>query len=384
MDTTAGSPGKGAWRVAFRRALVVFLAVRVMASAVAFLAHTTVPAQRIVPAGGYSKPAYPAAAELLLGVWERSDALWYLHLAREGYGGHPQGAAFFPLYPLLVRLLAALGLPWLLAALLVSNAAFLGALGLLFRLAEHELGPEAAERAVWYQALYPGALFMLAPYAEALFLLLATGSLLAARLGRWALAGGLGALLAATRPVGIAIVAPLAAELGGQRAWRRGGALLLPLLGLGGVALLHQVTRGDPLAFARIQGAWQRQEVTIPLTLWRGFEQAWQMAASPTGGLYVMEAGAVLLALWAGYKALRHLPLCYGLFLWAGLLVPLAVPYPGRYFMSMLRFSAVLFPIFLVLAQQVRSREADMALRVVLAGLYGLCLALYVASQSMF
>src|ERR687895_411944 len=77
-------------------------------------------------------------AEPLLAPLARWDAAWYLRIAESGYGGSDVRAAFFPLYPLLVRAVAApfgaspgalLG-----AAYAVALAAFLGALVLLHRL----------------------------------------------------------------------------------------------------------------------------------------------------------------------------------------------------------------------------------------------------------
>jgi len=64
----------------------------------------------------------------------RWDAGWYLEIARDGYRyepGVPSNAAFFPLYPLLIRAVhALLLLPendywWLVIAIAISNVAYL-------------------------------------------------------------------------------------------------------------------------------------------------------------------------------------------------------------------------------------------------------------------
>src|SRR5512136_1651565 len=83
-----------------------------------------------------------------LDAFGRWDAHWYLDLAATGYAARgPVGAvqsnlAFFPLYPWLVRGVHALvPAPWqgpaalYLSALAVSNAAALGGLAILWRLA---------------------------------------------------------------------------------------------------------------------------------------------------------------------------------------------------------------------------------------------------------
>src|SRR5918992_5283823 len=85
-----------------------------------------------------------AVAEPLLSPLARWDAAWYLRIADSGYAGSDVRAAFFPLYPLLVRSVAA---PFgaspaalLVAAYVVALAAFLPALLLLYRLVSLELG----------------------------------------------------------------------------------------------------------------------------------------------------------------------------------------------------------------------------------------------------
>jgi hypothetical protein len=44
-----------------------------------------------------------------LGVWERFDTLWYLHIAQHGYDA-PMAVIFYPLYPAAIR-----GMIWLVA-----------------------------------------------------------------------------------------------------------------------------------------------------------------------------------------------------------------------------------------------------------------------------
>ena len=67
---------------------------------------------------------------------------------------------------------------------------------------------DAARRTVVLIAFFPAAVFFSAAYTESLFLALSVGVLLAARRERWALAGALGALAAATRSMGVLLIVP--------------------------------------------------------------------------------------------------------------------------------------------------------------------------------
>src|SRR5918997_3004064 len=162
----------------------------------------------------FDEPALThALADPLLAPLARWDSVWYLRVAKSGYGDASR-AAFFPLYPLLVRAVATpLGgsnAALLIAAYLVSLAAFLGALVPLHRLKELELGRRLARPVLLLLALFPAAVFFGAPYSESLFLLLSVGAFYAARTDRWAWAGACVAGAAATRSSGILLLLPLA------------------------------------------------------------------------------------------------------------------------------------------------------------------------------
>ncbi len=288
-----------------------------------------------------------------LDAFGRWDASWYLDVARNGYalrgplGQVQSNVAFFPLYPWAVRVVAAL-LPGsgdrtlFLAAILVSNAAALGGLWLLWRLARDVTGDEqAASRAVLYALVFPFGFVLSSAYPESLYLLLSVGSLLAATAGRPWLAGVLGLLLALTRPGGVLVAVPLA-----WIAWERGGRRLPGLVAssLPGVgAALHLAflwgLTGDPLALFRVQAAWGRRLVAPWETLLAPRE--FHPRLGPLEGLVLLlvaATGAWLLAR-ARTRALG---------IWA--LVSLVPVLLSGTLLSSVRFGAVAFPAFVALA----------------------------------
>src|SRR5262249_53384011 len=90
-------------------------------------------------------------------VWARWDSGWSLRIAEHGYGaGWHADTAFYPLYPLAVSGLGRVfGGHYVLAGVLISLAASLGAFFLLHRLAEERLGADGARRSVLYLAVFP-------------------------------------------------------------------------------------------------------------------------------------------------------------------------------------------------------------------------------------
>ncbi|MBU6376827.1 MAG: hypothetical protein KGQ59_12570, partial [Bdellovibrionales bacterium] len=70
--------------------------------------------------------------------------------------------------------------------------------------------------------------------------------------------------------------------------------------------------------------------------------------------------------------------------IWILLLPSLTAPFEGRMLMSCLRFVAVLFPVFLMIARQVTRPSTDQALRLSFASAYGIAVAMYVCNQYMY
>jgi hypothetical protein len=239
------------------------------------------------------------------------DASWYMGIAQSGYHMPVTGTsnlAFPPLFPLLVRLLgdglAGLGLtlgdpqygPWALAGLLISNAAFLGALILLWHLVRLDHPAGVADRTLWLVAAFPLGLFWSAFYTESLFLLLAVGCVLAARRGVWPLAGALGGLAVLTKWLGVVLVAVLFVEwLAARRARRAAdgngraapperrpsvfalGWLACIPLALAGYLLYLQVTFGTPWGILQSQEqGWKHGLSFFVSTYLQGVDLLWQ------------------------------------------------------------------------------------------------------------
>src|ERR1700730_34269 len=93
-----------------------------------------------------------------LNVWNRWDAIHYQNIAQNGYQAIGEGRfllVFFPLYPLLVRLVAFLARDYVLSAFIVSGIASVVAGWLLKRLATLDESEMVAQRAVWFLIIFP-------------------------------------------------------------------------------------------------------------------------------------------------------------------------------------------------------------------------------------
>jgi hypothetical protein len=149
--------------------------------------------------------------------WFQYDSGWYYGIASQGYfytPGHQSSIAFFPTYPMLVR-----GVSWVVgdvqvAGTLVTVLSGAAAAALFALWTSRWLPPASTRTAVVLLLLYPYAFFLVGTmYADALFLLTVIGSFLLLERGHPWLAGLVGALATAGRPVGIAVAVGLVVRL---------------------------------------------------------------------------------------------------------------------------------------------------------------------------
>jgi len=307
---------------------------------------------------GWAPPPLDSGWHLLFTATERQDALWFLRIATQGYRKTDTSAAFFPLYPAVVKGVSFLtfGHP-LLAALLVSNACLLGALILFYDLTAREFSTAVARKSVLLLAIFPTAFFLMAPYSESLFLLLALATFRAARTERWGWAAGFALLATLTRSVGIVLAPALLIESVHQ--WRDGARFLpraaasaAPALGLGLVFAAWWRWGGDALAPLHVQAAWRPHAGAPWATLWHGLVSAYRYQS-----YWLLDAVVVFAALAALIAGARRIRPTYLVFALGALTLPLFAEFPDRPLLSMPRFACVVFPVVWVPAIWSERRE---------------------------
>jgi hypothetical protein len=341
---------------AFRHSLTLFVVVRAGISLWAALVLTvtqapTSPDDALRPFQGV-EPISGGVSELLLGVWQRFDTLWYLRIAAQGYALDDGSTVYFALYPMFIRLLGTIfGGNYLLAALVISNLAFVGVLFCLYRLTERQFGEMAARRSTLYLSIFPTAFFFLAAYTESLFLLLTLAAFVTAQEKRWWLAGTLGFLASLTRLQGIVLVAPLLYMYLRDKSWhlsRLGPHMLGPLIiPLG--AVLFVAYQYVEVGSAPLINTYQTQLYAQFVWPWDNIIATCQKILSPEGtfinALNLSMAG-VFLAMTV--LSFRGLPREYGIYMAVTLCALMLRRTTIQPLVSMSRYVLVLFPAFML------------------------------------
>jgi hypothetical protein len=272
--------------------IVVFLAVAAVLFVVVWVGHSALPeSPEAVP-----RPLTPL--DPLLGGWTQFDAGWYTGIAANGYSFVPGAAsavAFFPAYPLAIRVLTEVTGAPATAGMLITFICGFGVALLWWVWLRLKVPPASRRLSFVLLLIWPYAWYLYgAVYADALFLVATLGAFVLLEHDRPVLAGLAAAVATAARPVGIAVVigmvvwvlerrlrapAPTAVsgttDAAGRWAWVRrfrlaDAGVLLGLLGIGAWSVYLWNRFGDPLAFVAAQQGWEQgqgPETWFKLTL---------------------------------------------------------------------------------------------------------------------
>ena len=367
--------------------------VRLGSVFVAFVANVMFPPSRLRP---FELPFRQSKFFETFAAW---DSGWYFDIAQRGYYWNADGqssVAFFPLYPMLVRagswLLGGGDQAIWLSAIAVSACAYFAALVVLHRFTERVTGSrETARRTVLYLSIFPFALFFTRVYAESVFLLTSLLAVSAAHDRGWWRAGLWGALATLARPNGMLIAVPLVLMALRDRprpvALAGRAAALAPIgLALAGFCAYVYTLSGDPLAWLNAQSQWGYSLGHPP----------WELLLSLLGRIlkhgaydYFFLSPMAPFRLFHGLAALIFLSLTPAVFkrfgapLGAYVLISLLVPLSGNALEGVGRYSAVLFPVFMVMAE-IRSQRLHEAVLITWALLRALFVILFVTLRPIY
>lgn len=330
-----------------------------------------------------------------LAGWVQWDAIWYQRIAQSGYSGHRAGmqspVAFFPGYPLAMRLGAYLVASDLLAGILLTVASGLASAVLFWNWCRERMSSTVTTAAAAASIattstslllLYPYSYYLYGVvYADALFIAATLTAFTALERDRPWLAGIAGAVATFCRPVGIAVAVGLAVRAlerrGALQRFRRfgiptrvdlkrakpsDGLVLLSLSGLVGYSAFLWTRFGNPILFSSVQQYWGQPATPATWFKPRFFGHivinperyyTWGLVAQ---ALLACAAVALVPAVW------RRFGSGYGIYT----LLVLGIPFVGsKDFQGLGRYVLAAFPVFLLVGQYLAVERPWLTRRVV-------------------
>jgi len=293
------------------------------------------------------------------------DGNHYLYLSEMGYRPGAISNAFYPLWPICIRLGSWLFLGnYYVSALVLANLFSLAGWLLFHRFVRDYHSEKVADLATLFLLAYPGALFFTFPYSESLFFLLCITFFVALYRRHYLFASLVSFLLPLTRVIGVFISVPFFYDI--YQSWKERNKvqlcdlvyLVAPLLGMLTHFVIMYISTGNPLEGMNAQMYYVSQRsasnlLDIPafvrsffdVKLWHGFLD------SPFDRLCFLILALFLVKMW---KMDRQYVL-FSLFL--GIVSGMA----GT-LMSFTRYLAIVFPLFIAVAD-VLSKERWKGLR---------------------
>ena len=272
----------------------LFLAWRLFGFMFAYIATFTVPYL-----GHFSHPS--TLAQYNVPQWVKGfaqfDGIFYLRIAQYGYSQFEQ--AFFPLYPILIKVMAQIiGANYLATSLLITNVSFLVGL-FVFRKYLAAVLPKNKQKnivfVIFFLLLFPTSFFFGASYTEGLFFLLVVSTLYFLHKKNYWLVALFVFLASLTRFIGVFLFIPVLVSYfpdlksrspilknrdgllfglaQGGRATGKYLAIVSPFLGLTTYIYYLWLSTGNPLAFFTSQTAFgagrSTQLILLPQVLFR-------------------------------------------------------------------------------------------------------------------
>lgn len=304
-----------------------------------------------------------------LNKWNLWDAQHYVSIASDGYVPVPDGRyltlVFFPLYPMLLRLVHAIIPNYVIAGMVFSTVCYAIGCILVYKLALLDYSKSVARKALMFMSIYPWSYYFGGIMTESLFLVMAAATFLAVRKHNWWLAGLFGMLAAATRSFGVLLIIPAAAEWVQherpfdkirEKQWktlgrRFAGVLPILLMMLGTVFYLYcnYSKTGDPFIFLKYQREnWSQGVQFFGKTLAMICKKLVDPGTSWTNAVSIFMSGIVSCAIIAPIilYSVRRARSMYVVFA----LVYFAFNAGAMWPMSLARYLSCLFPMFWVLA----------------------------------
>jgi Gpi18-like mannosyltransferase len=189
------------------------------------------------------------------------DSLQYKSIVMNGYqyanDGEGYNVAFFPLYPLSIKILMFWGLSFENAGVLINSLGFLAALILFYKWILENHSKNIAQWSIAILAWCPFSLFCTVIYTEGLFLFFSIGALVFFEKKKYILAGIFGSLSTATRVTGLALIPAFLFA-----SWRQNRKILaylsaiFSMIGIFSYMAYCWFQFHEPLAFLKVQKAW--------------------------------------------------------------------------------------------------------------------------------
>lgn len=185
--------------------IISFILLRIYLQILAFVGLKLIPFKASFP---YWESVLAKLGPSWLWLWGNFDGAHYIKLAQLGYR-EAFTQAFFPLYPMFIRLLNFVTQNGLISGLIISHLASFGFIYFFIKLGRLDFSKKTVNWSLAFLLLFPTVFFLFSVYTESLFLFLVVLCFYLSRQKKFFPAAIVAGLASATRLVGIFLLPSL-------------------------------------------------------------------------------------------------------------------------------------------------------------------------------
>lgn len=281
--------------------------------------------------------------------WAVWDGAWYLDIAQNWYrqsGDKSVSIVFYPLYPILIKIIYFFTNNLLLSGLLLSFLFLLVASILLYEITLLEFDKKVAIKAVWFMNIFPTSYFFQAIYTESLFLSVSLFCFFLLRKGKLFAAGLVGILATLTRINGLFLLPIFFIENQSKNIYKKVFSSLLASSGFFAYLSINFFTFGNFFEFSEILKNYWFKHIDWP---WKDILSAINLLSFYEGDYllaYSLELPTILLLFAVGIFAFLKIRKSYGIYMLINTLLFIST----SFILSTPRYALLLFPIYIALA----------------------------------
>lgn len=280
--------------------------------------------------------------------WVRWDGDHYIEIAKNGYvtsGEQALFIVFYPLYPLLIKLIALVLGNFQLSAILISLIFSLVASVLLYEVALLDFDVKVGEKSVVLLNLFPTSYFLQASYTESLFLSLTLLSYFLFRTRKTLISGIFGTLSSLTRVNGLLLIPFIFFEKG--RIKEKIALSTLTIIGFLIYLFINFINFHDAFYFTRpLYSNWYKHFEWPWISFIQGINGI-RSINNTTDFVYMFEYVFIVFTLILGVLTFLKLKKSYGVYILLNLILATST----SFILSIPRYVLVLFPIYILLAK---------------------------------
>lgn len=284
----------------------------------------------------------------IFNYWIRWDGPHYIDIARNGYqtsGEQSLFIVFYPLYPLLIKLITYITQNYNLSSMLISISCTFIASILLYEVVCLDFSKRVALLSVWFLNIFPTAYFLQSAYTESLFLTTSLAAIYFFRKENFITSSLAGAFGSMTRINGLLLLPLLLMEK--KSMGKNLIALLVIPFGFLGYLFINYLTFKDPFYFSKILSSHWYKELTWP---WISIKNLIIFLPTQSGDYYYLfltELISIFLLYATAILVYLKVRKSYGVYMFFNVLLFTST----NFIMSTPRYSLVLFPIYIALAK---------------------------------